>query len=535
MKKFSVLILVLSLSLALFTPALAAGPEAFEDDAPYWTGYTDGYDAGYDDGFSAPEGSACPDEYADTMETYADGYQDGYCSGYDAGAATAQTDRDKAALGGVPGQVGVMVNGGYIRFADAPPRLQSGRVMAPLRPLMETLGARVSYLAETGAVECALDGQTLRFTIGGEDLLVRDSGGGEKTITMDCAAYAGENRVYVPVRFLAQALGYDAGWDDAFQTAVLTDPAAFMALVNPRFTVANGLLSAWTPDPSGQYKTTVSLTATYTVSGASDGGAYTMTADAQALRAPSGMEVTGTYDLSRLPALLKATMDPGMYQSMEDSGDWESLLPLLSGSYDLRMNRADAMLYLRMSLFPQLFALSGEPYPGDVWVSTGLPDVSDLFPWAVSENGPLTVGGILYGMDGPGMLYSSVYTWHDLSDDAETLAGLCGDSRFIPQGNRLVYTPGGSPEDYDLSMTVTGGDTLTGAFRPVSDSPQPDGGPSVSGDFTVAPDRSAVHLTFGFENGDILKLTFTAATAETSTRPAVTPPENAVVIPAEDL
>lgn len=154
-------------------------------------------------------------------------------------------DGQKQALGGVPGQVGVMVNGVYVKFPDAAPEVTDGRTMTPVRALVEALGGEVDYefADQKDFVRLFIDEYTISFTIGGTTAVRHtrgtDTGEADKTIEMDCAPYIKGGRTYVPVRFIAEALGYDVGWDSAYQTAILLDRDALAAEIDKNFTILN--------------------------------------------------------------------------------------------------------------------------------------------------------------------------------------------------------------------------------------------------------------------------------------------------------
>lgn len=154
-------------------------------------------------------------------------------------------DGQKQALGGVPGQVGVMVNGVYVKFPDAAPEVTDGRTMTPVRALVEALGGEVDYefADQKDSVRLFIDEYTINFTIGGTTAVRHtrgtDTGEADKTIEMDCAPYIKGGRTYVPVRFIAEALGYDVGWDSAYQTAILLDRDALAAEIDKNFTILN--------------------------------------------------------------------------------------------------------------------------------------------------------------------------------------------------------------------------------------------------------------------------------------------------------
>lgn len=152
-------------------------------------------------------------------------------------------DGQKQALGGVPGQVGVMVNGVYVKFPDAAPEVADGRTMIPVRALVEAVDGEVSY--DDGKIVCKTDTAAVTLNVGSDEATVDhpvpeegDEAAGE-TIKMDCAPYIKGGRTYVPVRFIAEALGYDVGWDSAYQTAVLLDREALTAQIDENFTILN--------------------------------------------------------------------------------------------------------------------------------------------------------------------------------------------------------------------------------------------------------------------------------------------------------
>ena len=134
-------------------------------------------------------------------------------------------DAIKTALGGVPGQIGVMVNGEYVKFPDAVPEVTGGRTMVPVRAIVEALGGEADMAG--GKVTCKANNTSLTFTPGSSEVLVEYTGGelpGDGQIfPMDCAPYIKGGRTYVPVRFVAEAWGCAVGWDADTSTVVIVD------------------------------------------------------------------------------------------------------------------------------------------------------------------------------------------------------------------------------------------------------------------------------------------------------------------------
>ena len=87
---------------------------------------------------------------------------------------------------------------------DAAPYIDSAwRTMVPFRVLGETFGATVNWDQDAQTVTYTLGDTELTMTIGEETYTVN---GDEKT--MDTAPVLSGDRTFVPVRFVAEALGY---------------------------------------------------------------------------------------------------------------------------------------------------------------------------------------------------------------------------------------------------------------------------------------------------------------------------------------
>ena len=88
---------------------------------------------------------------------------------------------------------------------DAAPYVNSdSRTMVPFRVLGETFGATVDWDQENQTVTYTYGDTTLTMTIGSTTYTVN---GEDKT--MDTAPVLSGDRTYVPVRFVAEALGYE--------------------------------------------------------------------------------------------------------------------------------------------------------------------------------------------------------------------------------------------------------------------------------------------------------------------------------------
>ncbi|MDM5277128.1 copper amine oxidase N-terminal domain-containing protein [Paenibacillus silvae] len=112
--------------------------------------------------------------------------------------------------------VSVKVDSKRVPFPDAQPYFENSRVMIPVRFVSESLGAKVSYGKESSGnkvnrvVTIKLGDKVIYMTVNSSKVLV-----GEQIITLDVPARLQEERVYVPLRFVSEALGTQVKWNQA--------------------------------------------------------------------------------------------------------------------------------------------------------------------------------------------------------------------------------------------------------------------------------------------------------------------------------
>jgi len=107
---------------------------------------------------------------------------------------------------------------------DVPPRLEDGRFLVPLRPVLEAMGAKVSWYSDTGTAVACLPGATLVVTEGSQYAGINGQG-----CPMPLAAGIDGGRLVVPLEIILQATGAQSGWDSATRTLslFLKDTAGF--------------------------------------------------------------------------------------------------------------------------------------------------------------------------------------------------------------------------------------------------------------------------------------------------------------------
>jgi len=112
----------------------------------------------------------------------------------------------------------VEYNGIAVNFPDAQPYVdENDRTLVPVRFVSETMGADVNWNGSTQTAVITKGATAVSITIGLAKLtVVKD--GVSSTVTMDTKAVLKDSRTYVPVRYVAEALGAWVGYSDLFNT-----------------------------------------------------------------------------------------------------------------------------------------------------------------------------------------------------------------------------------------------------------------------------------------------------------------------------
>ncbi|WP_379143674.1 copper amine oxidase N-terminal domain-containing protein [Paenibacillus sp. sgz500992] len=120
--------------------------------------------------------------------------------------------------------VSVQVNGKTVQFPDARPYDEGNRVMIPIRFVSEALGATVGY--SNRIVTIKQDSKNIVMKVNSDTVTV-------DTVIhkLDVPARAQQNRTYVPLRFVSEALGAAVDWNQ--QTKIVTITTASGGTVSP--------------------------------------------------------------------------------------------------------------------------------------------------------------------------------------------------------------------------------------------------------------------------------------------------------------
>jgi hypothetical protein len=118
-------------------------------------------------------------------------------------------------------QIAVTVDGNPVSFPGQGPAMINGRVLVPLRGVMEKIGASVRWDNATQTVTALSGSRDVRLRIGDEYAMVN----GDR-VRLDQPAIVLRGTTMVPLRFMGEALGAEVKWDGQTSTAHLTTKGA---------------------------------------------------------------------------------------------------------------------------------------------------------------------------------------------------------------------------------------------------------------------------------------------------------------------
>ncbi|TYQ15769.1 UNVERIFIED_CONTAM: copper amine oxidase-like protein [Acetivibrio alkalicellulosi] len=115
------------------------------------------------------------------------------------------------------GVVRVTVDGNNVFFPDANPFIdENGRTLIPVRFVVEDLGAKVDWNPQYKEVYITKNDVRVLIRINQTHIFIND-----QMKTMDTKAIIKDDRTYVPIRYVAEALGASVDWDSGSRTVII--------------------------------------------------------------------------------------------------------------------------------------------------------------------------------------------------------------------------------------------------------------------------------------------------------------------------
>lgn len=125
--------------------------------------------------------------------------------------------------------IAVQLNGEYIDFKDEQgntvnPEMINSRTMVPMRKIFEVVGANVEWDGAERKITATTENKIIVLQINNNSATVQDKKTEEiDEIVLDSAPVILNNRTMVPVRFIAESLERQVGWDNENRTVIIID------------------------------------------------------------------------------------------------------------------------------------------------------------------------------------------------------------------------------------------------------------------------------------------------------------------------
>ena len=101
---------------------------------------------------------------------------------------------------------------------DTVPIIKNDRTLLPLRAVVESLGGSVAWENKTKTAAFAKDDKVIFMTIGSRTAFVNTT-----EYTIDTEPIIIDGRTMLPIRFVAENLGFKVKWDERTQTITITE------------------------------------------------------------------------------------------------------------------------------------------------------------------------------------------------------------------------------------------------------------------------------------------------------------------------
>lgn len=115
----------------------------------------------------------------------------------------------------------VRINGNSVPFADTHPQKVEGRVLVPIRGVLEEIGADISWNEATQTVKAKMGDRDIQLQLGSRTAFVNG-----KTVSLRVPAMRIGGSTMVPLRFISEALGASVEWSEPSQMVSITTGSA---------------------------------------------------------------------------------------------------------------------------------------------------------------------------------------------------------------------------------------------------------------------------------------------------------------------
>ena len=145
-----------------------------------------------------------------------------------------------------PAELSIRFNSQPLTFTDAVPQIVSDRTYLPFRAVFTALGFAdedITFAGDTRTVAAVRDGLEVSMVIGENQVTVVENGR-KRVLATDVPAFIDPavSRTYVPVSFVAQAMGYRVAWDGSTRTVFIDDVDGILAANQETYLILDNYL-----------------------------------------------------------------------------------------------------------------------------------------------------------------------------------------------------------------------------------------------------------------------------------------------------
>ena len=118
--------------------------------------------------------------------------------------------------------INVKVESQNVAWTDAKPFIKDGRTLVPLRPIANAMDLEVNWYSSLNQAYFNDGRNTIVFELGKTEYRYYNMKGVDTMKSMDAAAISVDGRIYAPARYLAEAFGYNVGWNGNTNTVTIS-------------------------------------------------------------------------------------------------------------------------------------------------------------------------------------------------------------------------------------------------------------------------------------------------------------------------
>lgn len=338
----------------------------------------------------------------------------------------------------------VQYNGKYIAQADTA-KIVDGRVMVPFRQIFETMGADVAFDSKSKTIQAKTEDKEITFTVGSANITILEEG--VSTVQeMDAKPFIDKNlsRAYVPVRFIAESMGYCVGWDAAEKAVVIIDPATLFSNADQDFSIISMLMKS-DLDLEKAYSSTGRFNmeiATYEEPGdVMPGMSFSVTGTM------SGVQQKSSADMTMNLAFQFDKMLSGL--TAEEKAQMQPLLDLFKNTnMKIKMDGETGVTYMNSSIFSAVDPTIG----ANTWYKMNIYDTYEEMGIDMKSLVGMSYSDVrlseLLAASMATMEYAETSTYQDIRTAYSFLKNLIGDSAFSKK-------TAGSYTTYSLNLNQT--------------------------------------------------------------------------------